>query len=157
MNQYVPLVFSNKISPSPWNGGSFSHSTITTGGSGGQSNVFFYICSDGSSTARDYDGGLFPGGTWTTTPGTSYEVSSTITSSSIPPGCSASSTGGVYTPVIFGGGLGTDIGGVTAIVDPGGLGVNASATYSISIRKVGTTTPVVTSTLSLFASVTNDT
>lgn len=150
----VPLIFSNKITPSPWNGLGEFHNTFTAPGNPAASNIYFFMDANGSARVRDIDGDIRPsppGWIWTTTPGTSYEVSSTITTQD---GGGDNpqwfSTGGNFIPVTAGSGLGTQVAGVSSdYFGSGPITSFATATFQITIRKVGTTTPVVVSTISL--------
>lgn len=154
----VPLVFSNKITPSPWNGQSYSYTVQTPIGNPAGSNIYFFMDANGTARVRDIDGVVTALGNWTTTPGTSYEVSSSITTSN---GSGFDpqwiSTGGNFIPVQAGGGFGTQVAGVASDYDGSGpVNSFATATFQVTIRKVGTTTPVVVSTITLNASVTDN-
>lgn len=154
------IVYANKISPSPWNGQTHSHIFFTNAWDGyAQSNIGLYLRTNGTAYTFDHSGVTTELGNWTTTPGTSYQVMSTVLSqSSANPGegivFTANSTGGAWQNIPP-----ADSNPALAVLEKSGgmqpSNVFASATFQISIRKVGTTTPVVVSTITLTVSFDN--
>ena len=144
------LIYSNKVSPLPWDGQLMSHSAIFSTWEGYlQTNVAMFVQPNGSSYWRDIDGNVTALGVWTTTPGTSYEVNSIVTAQDPTPGgvgwtSMASGTGG-WVPVSA---LGTQA-AILVLERTGTAPANITtinATFEISVRKAGDITPIVVST-----------
>lgn len=147
MENSVPLVSSNEISPFPRKGSSYSHTAFSEPGNPTESNYFLFMLGDGTGFVRDIDGTV-TNIVWPATPETSYEIQATVISSSISGDDSQIITTNGWVPILSS--PNTEVCGVVQNYLGTEFG-SVLATFQISIRVLGTTIPVIVSTMQLAA------
>lgn len=143
-NEVVNLVFLDKTNPPPWDGttiqGSSSNAVAATA-------RLTYYGSNGNYLGRGLPFGTNTTGTWTDTPAASYEYSVTAITINFSPGTTTFTPDVLDVPTAY-----APIGPTTTLANVSATGLSiANATYTISVRVVGQTTPVVTGTVTLLA------